>query len=89
VFGFKLPLPGAGDEIDEATLRMVAKQTGGRFFRARDTAELAGIYAEIDRLEPIRRPGKAVRPKLERYAWPLSAALACALLAFAWPRRRA
>jgi Ca-activated chloride channel family protein len=58
VFGFKLPLPGAGDEIDEATLRMVAKQTGGRFFRARDTAELAGIYAEIDRLEPIRRPGK-------------------------------
>jgi Ca-activated chloride channel family protein len=50
---------------------------------------LAGIYAEIDRLEPIRRPGKAVRPKLERYAWPLSAALACALLAFAWPRRRA
>jgi len=89
VFGFKLPLPGAGDEIDEATLRMVAKQTGGHFFRARDTAELAGIYAEIDRLEPIRRPGKAVRPKLERYAWPLSAALACALLAFAWPRRRA
>lgn len=89
VFGFKLPLPGAGDEVDETMLRAIAAQTGGRFFRARDTGELAGIYAEIDRLEPVRRPGKAVRPKLERYAWPLAAAFACALLAVAWPRRRA
>jgi Ca-activated chloride channel family protein len=89
VFGFKLPMPGAGDEIDESTLRAIAQRTGGRFFRARDTSELAGIYAEIDALEPIRRPGKAVRPKLERYAWPLAGAFACALLAFAWPRRRA
>jgi Ca-activated chloride channel homolog len=88
VFGFKLPMPGAGDEVDESTLRSIAEQTGGRFFRARDTAQLVDIYAEIDRLEPIRRPGKAVRPKLERYAWPLAGAFACALLAFAWPRRR-
>jgi Ca-activated chloride channel family protein len=89
VFGFKLPMPGGGDEIDEATLRAIAAQTGGRFFRARDTGELAGIYAEIDRLEPVRRPGQAVRPKLERYAWPLTGALVCALLVFVWPRRRA
>jgi Ca-activated chloride channel family protein len=88
LFGFKLPMPGAGDEIDETSLRAIARQTGGRFFRARDTGELAGIYAEIDRLEPVRRPGQAVRPRLERYAWPLSAALLCVLLAFAWPRRR-
>lgn len=87
LFGFQLPMPGAGDEIDEDTLRTVATLTGGRFFRARDTASLAGIYAEIDRLEPVERPGKAVRPKLERYAWPLAAALLFALLAFAWPRR--
>lgn len=83
LFGFQLPMPGAGDEIDEDTLRTVATLTGGRFFRARDTAELAGIYAEIDRLEPVERPGKAVRPKLERYAWPLAAAFVLALLAFA------
>lgn len=89
VFGFKLPMPGAGDEVDESTLRAIAEQTGGRFFRARDTAQLVDIYAEIDRLEPIRRPGKAVRPKLERYAWPLAGAFVCALLALAWPRRRA
>ena len=92
LFGFQLPMAGAGDEIDEGTLRTVATLTGGRFFRARDTAQLAGIYAEIDRLEPIERPGKAVRPKLERYAWPLAAALGLALLALvqrllAVPRR--
>ena len=89
LFGFRLPMAGAGDEIDETTLRAIAKQTGGKFFRARDTAELAGIYEEIDRIEPIRRPGQAVRPRLERYYWPLAAAFACGLLAFALPRRRA
>ena len=86
VFGFRLPVPG-GDEIDEAGLQRIAEQTGGRFFRARDTESLAGIYAEIDRLEPVQRPGQVVRPRSERYAWPLAAALACALFAFALPRR--
>ena len=89
LFGLPVPMPGAGDEIDEATLREIAHSTGGRSFRARDTSQLAGIYAEIDRLEPIERPGQAVRPRIERYPWPLGAAFACGLLAFAWPRRRA
>mgnify|MGYP003575967645 FL=1 len=89
LFGLPVPVPGAGDEIDEATLREIAQSTGGRFFRARDTAQLAGIYAEIDRLEPIERPGQAVRPRIERYPWPLGVAFASGLLAFAWPRRRA
>ena len=87
VFGFQLPMPGGGDEIDEATLRGIAEQTGGQFFRARDTEALAGIYAEIDRLEPVERPGPAVRPRVERYAWPLGLALLLALLAFVLPPR--
>ncbi|RPE74814.1 vWA domain-containing protein [Vulcaniibacterium tengchongense] len=88
LFGLRVPLPGAGDEIDEAALQAVARATGGRFFRARDTAQLAGIYAEIDRIEPVARAGQAVRPRVERYAWPLAGALACAALALLWPRRR-
>lgn len=88
LFGLRLPMPGgAGMEIDEAGLQQIATLTGGRAYRARDTEQLAGIYAEIDRLEPVQRPGQSVRPRLERYPWPLAAALACALLAFAWPRR--
>ena len=37
--------------IDEPLLRSVAEQTGGKYFRATDTASLSSIYAEIDRLE--------------------------------------
>ena len=87
VFGLPIQLPGGGDDIDEATLKRIAAITGGKAFRARDTDELAGIYAEIDRLEPVARPGQAVRPRIERYPWPLAAALACGLLALVVPRR--
>jgi Ca-activated chloride channel family protein len=86
VFGFRLPAPGGDDSMDEATLRRIADITGGRAFRARDTAELAGIYAEINRLEPVQRPGERVQPRLERYAWPLAASLLCGLLGFVLPR---
>lgn len=85
VFGFQLP--SAGSEIDEETLQRIAALTGGRSFRARDTESLAGIYAEIDRIEPVRRPAGRVRPVHERYAWPLGAALLVALLGLARPRR--
>lgn len=81
MFGYRLPMPGGGDDIDEATLQTVAEATGGRMFRARDAQELAGIYAEIDRLEPVERPGPAARPRIEAYPWPLGLSLACALLA--------
>ncbi len=78
MFGFRMQVPGGGEAIDEATLQAVADTTGGRMFRARDAAELAGIYAEIDRIEPVERPAPAARPRIELYAWPLGAALACA-----------
>jgi Ca-activated chloride channel family protein len=43
-------------DIDEPTLREIARRTGGRFYRATETAALKGIYGEINRLEraPIR-----------------------------------
>jgi Ca-activated chloride channel family protein len=89
VFGLPIRLPGGGEDVDEATLQRVAALTGGKAFRARDAGELAGIYAEIDRLEPIARAAQPVRPRIERYPWPLAAALLFALLAFALPVRRA
>ncbi|UKE51596.1 VWA domain-containing protein [Xanthomonas translucens] len=88
---FGLPMPGGGggdDQVDEDTLRKIAQDTGGRFFRARDTDQLVSIYAELERLEPVRSAGPAVRPRTERYAWPLGAALLLGLIAFVWPWRR-
>lgn len=37
--------------IDEVLLTEIARETGGRYFRAKDNESLKGIYTEIDRLE--------------------------------------
>ena len=87
IFGVPIRVPG-DTMTDEAGLKRIADLTGGRAFRAQDTEQLAQIYAEIDRLEPVERPGRSVRPRIERYAWPLGLALGFGLLALAWPRAR-
>ncbi len=38
-------------DMDEDALKAVAARTGGKYFRAEDTAALEGIYGTIDRLE--------------------------------------
>ncbi len=88
VFGVPIRMPGNSDMTDEAGLKRIAELTGGRAFVARDVDQLAGIYAEIDRLEPVKMPGQRLRPRIERYVWPLSAALLFALLVL-WQRRDA
>jgi Ca-activated chloride channel family protein len=84
---FGVQIAAGDDPVDEATLRRIADLTGGRAFRARNTDELAGIYAELDRLEPITAAGAAVRPYIERYAWPLALAMLLAGLGWLLPRR--
>ena len=65
---------------DEKTLTEIAEKTGGKYFRARDTEELAKIYTEIDRLEPVERGGEHFRPVTPLYMWPLAAAALLALV---------
>jgi len=84
---FGVQIAAGDDPVDEATLRRIAELTGGRAFRARNTDELAGIYAELDRLEPITAAGEAVRPYIERYAWPLALAMLLGGLGWLLPRR--
>ncbi|MGR8950110.1 MAG: vWA domain-containing protein, partial [Gammaproteobacteria bacterium] len=69
-------------DLDEETLTTIAESTGGKYFRARDTEELAKIYAEIDRLEPVERGGEHFRPVTSLYIWPLSAACVLAIICF-------
>ena len=62
-------------DLDEAMLREIAETTGGRYFRARDTAELRGIYDALDALEPVEREGQRFRPRTAVFTWPLAFAL--------------
>ncbi len=38
-------------EIDEPLLKEIAKETGGKYFRATDNTKLAAIYTEINKME--------------------------------------
>lgn len=42
-------------DLDAMTLQRIATTTGGRYFRARSSSDLADVYAEIDRLERVER----------------------------------
>ena len=86
VFGIPIKRVSSDRLTDETGLERIAELTGGRAFVARDVDQLAGIYLEIDRLEPVKRPGQRLRPRIERYPWPLAFALLCALLVL-WQRR--
>lgn len=67
-------------DLDEALLADIASYTGGQFFRARDTQELAKIYRAIEKLEPIEQDPEVYRPQKNLYHWPLGAALICSIL---------
>lgn len=67
-------------DLDEDTLTDIATKTGGRYFRARDTAELADIYDLLDELEPLERETQKYRPRKALYYWPLFIALCISLI---------
>jgi len=61
-------------DLDEDTLTSIAELTGGRYFRAKDTAGLQGIYQLVDELEPVEEPEAGFRPVKSLYYWPLGGA---------------
>lgn len=65
-------------DLDEDTLTGIAELTGGRYFRAKDTAGLQGIYQLVDELEPVEEPEAGFRPVKSLYYWPLGGAFALA-----------
>jgi Ca-activated chloride channel family protein len=55
--------------IDEETLQEIAHATGGKYFRATDTASLERIYQEIDRLEKTRAKEFRYATSHEQFIW--------------------
>jgi len=77
-FGSRVVNPSA--DLDEDTLKAIAEQTGGRYFRARDAKSLEKIYEILDELEPVESDVETIRPIDELFYWPLGLAYALALL---------
>jgi len=75
-------------DLDEATLRAVAERTEGRYFRARDSEQLAQIYRILDQLEPAAVESRVFRPVTALYIWPLGMALVLGLLLLSVPAVR-
>lgn len=55
-------------DVDEAALKKIADETGGKFFRATDTDSLQKIYAEIDRMEKTTHAVKKFEKDHELFA---------------------
>jgi len=66
-------------DIDDAALTEIAERTGGKYYRATDTASLARIYAEIDELERTEFEAPKSYDWSELYLWFLLPALALLL----------
>jgi len=67
-------------DLDEATLTQIASLTGGRYFRATDTASLQDIYKLVDELEPVEEPESGFRPVKSYFFYPLGAAVGLVML---------
>jgi Ca-activated chloride channel family protein len=79
---------GGNSDLDEDTLKQIAKITGGEYFRATDVNALQAVYRQIDRLEPAAGTQQWLRPADERFNWPLTAALLLSVPATWIGRRR-
>lgn len=54
-------------DVDEEALKLIAKETGGRYFPARSSEQLTAIYRDIDALERVSR---RLPPRIRRAPHP-------------------
>lgn len=71
---------GGAPGLDEESLKEIAAETKGRYFRAKDTASLEKIYEAIDALEPSQSEGQVIQEVYDWYYIPLILAFLVALI---------
>jgi len=78
-------------DLDEQTLQNIAEQSEGSFFRARSTAQLQAVYAEIEKLESAetQAPQLLLQHDLRNIILLLLFVLLLCLEAYRWVRRSA
>lgn len=67
-------------EVDVRGMQQLAQETGGEYFRARNTSELEAIHQQLDKLEPTDSDNEQFRPVESLFYWPLALALLASLL---------
>lgn len=89
--GRKLGTRASYTETDERTLQAVARDTGGEFFRATDSATIENAFKAIDRAQKIEFQAKSYLLTEELFLWfatPGALLVLAAALAARWPFRR-
>lgn len=66
--GLFLNSNGAAD-LDEETLKQVAKTTGGRYFRASNLQSLQQIYHAINKMARVSQEKASIQPQHDYYPW--------------------
>ncbi|WP_406663410.1 VWA domain-containing protein [Gallaecimonas sp. GXIMD1310] len=75
------------DPPDETLLKELAKATGGQYFRAKDAKALSHIYAELNKLEPLKDNNQTLRPRKDIFYYPLAALLLLSMAVALWRLR--
>lgn len=66
--------------LDEKSLKELAAETKGRYFRADDLAALDNVYRQIDQLEPQNQQQNFIYPRREIFYWALLGAILTAFI---------
>ena len=82
LFGARKVNPSS--ELDEDSLKRLAEQTNGQYFRARSSEDMSQIYQLLDELEPVEQEQQQMRPLTSLFYYPLSAALGLAFGYLLW-----
>ncbi len=69
-----------GYAIDEQLLTQIAETTGGKYFRADGEKDLQAVYAELNKMQPVKYEENAYKPIVLLYMYPLAAATLLALI---------
>jgi Ca-activated chloride channel family protein len=72
--------PGQSAGFDERALFLMARKTGGVYFRARDAKALAEIFHEIDSLEQYHLSTERIPHRQEYFMWLAWPGLVCLLV---------
>ncbi len=71
-------------ELDEESLKRIAEQTGGQYFRARSSEDMNQIYQLLDQLEPVEQEQQQMRPLTALFYYPLALALIITFIYLLW-----